>query len=32
MLMFLVLVLVTFGVCTINLSSLNLTENELHLL
>ena len=26
MLMFLVLVLVTFGVCTINLSSLNLTE------
>ena len=30
--MFLILVLVAFGVCTINLSSLNLTENELHLL
>ena len=30
--MFLVLVLVVSGVCTINLSSLNLTENEQHLL
>ena len=32
LIMFLILALVTFGVCTINLSSLNLTENELHLL
>ena len=29
---FLILVLVVLGVCTINLSSLNLTENELRLL